>query len=70
MQQMREASRRQNALAVTALAFWTQRNLDFWLTHFRGHAVHVPFFLDFVLCIFAPFMLVGNIVAEIARYTL
>lgn len=54
--------------AITGLAFWTQRNMDFWLTHFKGHPVHVPFILDLLVSIFAPATLIGNIVAEIARF--
>lgn len=53
---------------VTLLAMWTGRNLDFWLTHFRGHTIHVPFILDYLLAILSPVIVLANVIAEIARY--
>jgi prepilin-type N-terminal cleavage/methylation domain-containing protein len=55
-------------IIVTALAFWTQRNMDFWATHFAGHPVHVPFILDWLLCLVAPAMFTANVIAEILRF--
>ncbi len=50
---------------------WTQRNLDFWISHFKGHAVHVPYWLAFIAgWALNGFALLGNIIAEIARYFL
>ena len=51
------------------LGLWTDRNLDFWLTNLKGHAVNVPYWLSLVLSIVLSFVaLVLNIVAEIARF--
>lgn len=53
---------------VPLIALWTQRNLNFWLTHFSGHAVHVPFVLDYLLSVLAPAVILLNVIAEIARH--
>lgn len=53
---------------VPLLALWTGRNLDFWLTHFKGHTVHVPFWLDLVATVVLNGIIVGaNIISEIVR---
>ena len=49
------------------LVFWTDRNLDFWLTVKKGVPVDVPIWLSALASIFAPFAVLGNIVGEIAR---
>lgn len=53
---------------TTALAFWTQRNLDFWATHFSGYQRHVPFIIDYLASIPAPLNIVANVIMEICRY--
>lgn len=56
------------AVVVTPLSFWTRRNLDFWITHFKHHQVHVPFWLAFLTAAVGNVVvIVLNIVAEIAR---
>jgi len=49
------------------MSFWTDRNLDFWLTHFKGETVDCPFWLSFVASILAPVSLFLNLVGEIVR---
>ncbi len=49
------------------LAFWTDRNMDFWLSHFKGETVDISWWLSLLLSIFAPFAIFANVVAEIAR---
>lgn len=51
------------------VALWTDRNLDFWCSHFKHHAVNVPYWLALVLTIIGNgFILAANIIGEIARY--
>ena len=55
-------------IGVPLLAMWTGRNLDFWLTLYKGHAVHVPFWMDLVVAVVLNAVIIGlNIIAEIAR---
>ena len=56
-------------LLVTYLpiAFWTDRNLDFWISHIKGETVDVPFWLSMVISLFEPIVLL-DIIGEIARY--
>lgn len=49
------------------VAMWTDRNLDFWLTHFKGQAVNCPWWLSTLVTVFLPALIVLNIVGEIAR---
>lgn len=49
------------------LSFWTDRNLDFWLTYFKGETVDCPFWLSFLASGFPPVGLFTNLVGEIAR---
>lgn len=59
------------AVVLVPLSYWTGRNLDFWITHFKGHAVHVPFWLDLLATIVGNgFILIANVVGEIARFFL
>lgn len=56
-------------LIIPVLSMWTERNLDFWISHFKGHAVHVPFWLDVAITIIGNgFILAANLIAEICRY--
>lgn len=52
---------------VTALAFWTDRNLEFWLGYMKGEEVVVPFILSWLVSILGPLILLANLIAEILR---
>lgn len=55
------------AIAIP-LSCWTDRTLEFWLTHFSGHTVHVPFWIDFLITLVANgVMFALNIISELAR---
>jgi hypothetical protein len=58
-------------LCGVAVSFWTDRNLDFWVSHFKGQEVDVPFWLSatFSIILSGP-AVVLNAIAEIARYAL
>lgn len=51
------------------ITFWTDRNLDFWITHIKGETVDVPFWLSMIISLFEP-IVVLDIIGEIARYFL
>jgi hypothetical protein len=55
-------------IVVLPFSFWTDRNLDFYLTYFKGSEIDVPFWLSFLVTFFGnglTFLL--NIIGEIAR---
>jgi len=53
---------------VALISLWTQRNLDFWLSQWNHHAVHVPYWASFLATfILNGVVLAGNIVGEIVR---
>ncbi len=55
--------------AFVGLSMWTGRNLDFWISHFKGHAVHVPLWLDAAATICSGGLIFFlNIAGEIGRY--
>jgi hypothetical protein len=55
-------------LAILGLGLWTERNLEFWLAHYKGVPVDVPFWAALVLSVAANGVaVIGNIFAEIAR---
>lgn len=52
---------------LVLIGIWTDRNLDFWLSHFKGEAVNCPWWVS-VLCLFiAPALLFLNLIGEVAR---
>lgn len=54
---------------IPLVALWTGRNLDFWISHFKGHPVHVPFILDLAITIIGDVaVLEGNIISEICKF--
>jgi hypothetical protein len=54
---------------ILLVSWWTNSNLDFWISYFKGHAVHVPYFLSVLLTIVLNGVdLLLNVVASIARY--
>lgn len=52
---------------IAGLGFWTDRNLDFWLSHFKGEAVDCPLLLSFLVSCLAPLAFTFNLIAEVAR---
>ena len=56
-------------LLIPVLALWTNSNMDFWISHFKGHAVHVSYFLALILTVVGNgVILFANVVAQIAQY--
>lgn len=56
---------------IPLLGLWTDRNLDFWLTHLKGHVVNVPYWLSLILSLLLNAgIIAANIIAEIARFAL
>jgi hypothetical protein len=51
----------------TVLAFWTKRNLDFWLTYHKGVPTYSPFWLDYLIAIFGPVNITLNLISEVVR---
>lgn len=53
---------------IILLVLWTDRTLDFWCTHFSGHAVNVPLWLSAIATFVGNVvMLILNIISEIVR---
>ena len=51
-----------------AMACWTDRTLDFWLTVWKGTEVDVNWWLSFlVTCLLAPVVLTINVISEVLR---
>lgn len=55
---------------VYLFSFWTDRNLDFWFTYFKGMPVDIPQWLSFVATIFGPISIAANIIMELARFAI
>jgi hypothetical protein len=55
-------------LVYLPIAFWTDRNLDFWMTFINKQPTDIPFWISLILVIFEPVILVLNIIGEIGRY--
>ena len=50
------------------LSLWTDRNLEFWLSYFKGNPITVPGWMSFVLTVVLNgVILVANIVGELLR---
>ena len=60
------------ALVGTALVvfpMWTNRNLDFWISHVKGHAVNVPYWISIVITVIGnDFIITANIIGEVCRF--
>lgn len=55
-------------LLAILVTIWTDRNLDFWISHIKGESVDIHWFWSFLLSLIGGWItIVGNIVAEIAR---
>ncbi len=49
------------------VAFWTDRNLDFWLSFAKGEPVDCPFILSWAASVFGPISIGANLVGELVR---
>lgn len=53
------------------LSWWTDSNLEFWLSHIAGRSVEVPGILSYALTVFTNFFgIVGNLLMELAKLAL
>jgi hypothetical protein len=50
------------------LALWTDRNIDFWLTYFKGFETNCPYWLSLIATILGPFPFIFNVLSELARF--
>lgn len=55
---------------VYLLSLWTDRNLDFWFSYFKGAEVDIPQWLSFIATLIAPVAVVGNVIMELFKYTI
>lgn len=56
-------------ILVLLVSLWTNSNLDFWLTYFKGHEIHIPYWLSVLLTVaLNGVIFVANVIASIARY--
>jgi hypothetical protein len=54
------------AIIYIPIVIWTNRNLDFWVSHFKGETVDVPLWMSCVASIFESIVLL-DLLGEIAR---
>lgn len=48
--------------------WWTGRSLDWALTQWKHHSIHIPYWLDFIIaCIGNGFVLIFDLIIEILR---
>lgn len=53
---------------IFLLSCWTDRNIEFWATHFKGESVDCPFWLSVAVTIVANGVcILCNVIAEVAR---
>jgi len=59
-------------MAINAVvALWTDRNLDFWVSHFKGEQTDIPYWLSFIVTMIGNgVILLANVVAEVARFAI
>ena len=56
------------SISFFGIGLWTDRTLDFWLTHFKGQEVNVPFILSGILSVVLNVMAIAiNVISEILR---
>lgn len=55
---------------VFLFTLWTDKNLDFWVSFFRGEPVDVSIIWAFLLNFTGPLIFIFNIISEIAKYLL
>lgn len=59
------------AIFITAMSFWTDRNLDFWATYaHQGTPTNVPHWISWLASIPLPVTFLFNLGSEIARYVI
>lgn len=54
------------AIIYVPIVLWTDRNLDFWVSHFKGEVVDVPIWMSMILSLFEPIVFL-DILGELAR---
>ena len=53
---------------IALVAIWTDRTLEFWMTHFKGVETEVPYWLSFLVTLFLNAIILGvNIISEVVR---
>lgn len=51
------------------IVYWTNRNLDFWFSYFKGETVDIPLWISFVISLFEPILLL-DIIGELLRFAI
>lgn len=54
------------AIVYIPIILWTDRNLDFWVSHFKGEVVDVPIWVSMILSLFEPIVFL-DILGELVR---
>ena len=54
-------------LVLVLMVCWTDRNLDWVLSEYKGYEVNCPWYLSALLTIIAPLTLLFNVICEILR---
>jgi uncharacterized protein with PQ loop repeat len=58
-------------LVLWLLSSWTDRNLDFWFSYFKGTPVDIPMWISVIATIvFNGPGIIINLIAEILKYAL
>lgn len=53
---------------IWTISLWTDRNLDFWMTYFKGEAIDVPMWISVIVTIVLNgAAIAGNIIGELLR---
>lgn len=55
---------------VYLLSLWTDRNLDFWFSYFKGAEVDIPQWISFLTTLLAPVAVIGNILMELFKFAI
>ena len=54
---------------VPVLGLWTDRNIDFWISHFKGTPVNVPYWLSLIVTVIGNAVILAvNVIGEICRF--
>lgn len=54
---------------ISVLSYWTDSNIDFWLTHFKGVETNCPWWLSTLATVFSFGLAIPlNILSEICEY--
>jgi hypothetical protein len=55
-------------IILLLIGYWTQLNLEFWLTFYKGQTVEVPYLLALLITvILRKVSLLGNAISEIIK---